>query len=270
MFGAILRADAGNPGPDAPDRPRRRRSRRRPRYAAGMALSKRDASAKGSVLDDPTYRSGVVELLSLLAYGEISAVEQLALDGRMAPDLRSRVEVAALAASEFHHFEKLRDRLVEMGVDPYESMKPFEAIFQRYHAKTKPSDYYESLLKAYVGDGLASDFYREVAAFLETSTRDLVVETLSGTAHSQFVVDTVRAGIEQDPRIAGRLALWARRLMGEALSQAQTVVAERDALSAVLVGGVDVPGMDLAAIGRMFARITEAHTQRMERLGLAA
>jgi hypothetical protein len=58
--------------------------------------------------------------------------------------------------------------------------------------------------------------------------------------------------------------------MGEALSQAQMVVAERDALSAVIVGGIDQPGMDLAAIGRMFTRLTEAHAERMDRLGLAA
>jgi hypothetical protein len=58
--------------------------------------------------------------------------------------------------------------------------------------------------------------------------------------------------------------------MGEALSQAQRVAAERDALSALLSGGVDRPGMDLAAIGRLFTRLTENHSARMEKLGLAA
>jgi hypothetical protein len=70
--------------------------------------------------------------------------------------------------------------------------------------------------------------------------------------------------------VAGRLALWGRRLMGEALSQAQLVAAERDSLTSLLTGGVDRPGMDLAAIGRMFARITEYHTERMAALGLQA
>ena len=39
----------------------------------------------------------------------------------------------------------------------------------------------------------------------------------------------------------GRLALWGRRLVGEALSQAQRVAAERDALAALLVGGIVAP-----------------------------
>jgi hypothetical protein len=222
-----------------------------------------------STLDDPTYRTGVLELLGLLAYGEISACERLAEDATMAPDLRSKVEIAAMATAEFGHFELLRDRLVQMGVDPFEAMEPFTETFERYHRQTKPSDWLEGLVKAYVGDGLAADFYREIAAFLDPQTRELVLETLSGTGHSEFVVDAVRGAIEADSRVGGRLALWGRRLMGEALSQAQMVVAERDALSAVLVGGVDHPGMDLAAIGRMLTRLTEAHAERMDRLGLA-
>ena len=87
---------------------------------------------------------------------------------------------------------------------------------------------------------------------------------------SAFVVDRVRKAIAAEPRLGGRLALWGRRLMGEALSQAQRVAAERDALTALLAGGVDRPGLDLAAIGRLFTRLTENHAKRMEALGLSA
>lgn len=188
----------------------------------------------------------------------------------MAPDLTTKVEIVAMATAEFGHFVKLRDRLVELGEDPNAAMQEFAATFDRFHLQTTPSDWLEGLVKAYVGDGLAADFYREIAAYLDTDTRALVLDTLSGTGHSEFVIDAVRSAIKQNPRVGGRLALWGRRLMGEALSQAQMVVAERDALSTVLVGGVDHPGMDLAGIGRMFTRITEAHAARMDKLGLAA
>ncbi len=226
--------------------------------------------ASTPALDDPAYRAGVIELLGVLAFGEISASERLVADSQLAPDLRCKVELASMAAAEFAHFTALRDRLVELGEDPFEAMAPFEATFTEFHRKTKPADYLEGLVKAFVGDALAADFYREIAAYLDPGTRQLVVDTLSGTGHSEFVVDQVRTAIEADARVGGRLALWGRRLMGEALRQAQSVVAERDALSAVVVGGADAPGLDLAAIGRMFARITEAHTERMGRLGLAA
>ena len=80
----------------------------------------------------------------------------------------------------------------------------------------------------------------------------------------------MREAIAADPRIAGRLALWGRRLVGEALSQAQRVAVERDALASLLVGGHNRPGADLAELGRMFARLTDEHTRRMDRLGLSA
>lgn len=227
-------------------------------------------TASPSAFDDESYRAGVIELLGALAYGEISACERIVDDARMAPDLATRVEIAMMAAAEFDHFIALRDRITALDVDPYQAMEPFTESFENFHRRTAPSDYLEGLVKMYVGDGLAADFYREIAAYLDPETRALIVEVMSGTSHTDFVVEQVRKAIDADPRISGRLALWGRRLMGEALSQAQALVAQRDALTSVIVGGGDTPGLDLTAIGRMFTRVTEAHTERMDALGLDA
>ena len=223
-----------------------------------------------SAFSDPAYRVAIVDLLGGLAYSELSAFGRLAEDASKAPTLADTVALAAMSAAEFGHFERLRDRLLELDADPFAAMEPFHAPVDAFHAHTAPSDWLESLVKAYVGDGLAADFYREIAAYLDVDTRDLILASLDDTGHSEFVVEKVLRAIEDNPKIAGRLALWARRLMGEALSQAQRVAAERDALTALLVGGVDRPGMDLAAVARMFARLTETHTHRMESLGLQA
>jgi hypothetical protein len=219
---------------------------------------------------DPAYVAAVIDLLGVIAYGEMSAFERLAEDAKMAPGLADKAELARMASTEFGHFERLRDRLAELGADPFEAMAPFQKPFDAFHARTAPADWYEGLVKAYVGDGLAADFYREVAALLDTGTRDLIIDSLDDAGQSRFVVDHVRAAIAADHRIGGRLALWGRRLMGEALSQAQRVAADRDALVALLSGGVDRPGMDLAGIGRLFTRLTENHSRRMEALGLSA
>ena len=227
-------------------------------------------NASAGAFADPEYRVAVCDLLGALAYSELTAFERLTEDATRAPTLEDKVALAAMAATEFGHFDRLRARLAELGADPFAAMEPFHEPVDAFHAHTHPSDWYESLIKAYVGDGLAADFYREIAAYLDTDTRDLILATLDDTGQSEFVVAKIRAGIEANPKIAGRLALWARRLMGEALSQAQRVAAERDAMSALLVGGVDRPGMDLAAIARMFARLTETHTARMAALGLQA
>src|SRR3954466_4239178 len=151
--------------------------------------------------EDAAYREAVVDLLGAIAYGEISAFERLAEDAKLAPSLEDKVAIATMAAAELGHVAWLRDRIVELGADPFAAMAPFRHAIDLFHEHTAPSDWYESLIKAYVGDGLADDFYREIAAFLDADTRDLVVASLDDEGHAAFVVDRVRAAIGADPRL---------------------------------------------------------------------
>ena len=218
--------------------------------------------------EDPAYREAVVDLLGVISYAEISAFERLAEDAKLAPTLQDKVALAAMASREFSKVGPVHERIEVFGGDPFAAMAPFRGPVEKFHQHTAPADWLEGLVKAFVGDGLAADFYREVAAYLDPRTRDLVVSSVDTGEHAAFVIERVRGAIRDDPRVGGRLALWARRLMGEALIQAQGVAADRDALSALLAGGVDRPGLDLAALGRMFTRLTERHAERMAQLGL--
>lgn len=230
-----------------------------------------DQAPPASALDsDPEYRAAIIDLLGVLAYGELSAFERIAADAAMAPSIDDKAALAGMATAEYRHFLALRDRLMALGADPQDAMEPFRRALDDFHAQTAPSDWLEGLVKAYVGDGIGTDFYREIATFVDPDTRSLVISVCEDLGQSEFIVDRVRSSIQEDPRLGGRLALWGRRLVGEALSQAQRVAAERDALSTLLVGGVDRPGTDLAEIGRMLARLTDNHARRMAALGLAA
>lgn len=211
----------------------------------------------------------VVDLLGALAYGELTAFSRLAGDAELAPSLADKVALAQVAATEFRHYEALAERIEQLGAAPQEAMAPFCAPVDAFHDRTSPNDWLEGLVKAYVGDGIATDFYREIAAFVDEDTRDLVHRVLEDAGHTEVVAGAVRSAVDRDPRLAGRLALWARRLVGEALSQAQRVAVDRDGLAALLVGTEDQPGADLAEIGHMFARIMVRHGERMKVLGLA-
>jgi hypothetical protein len=212
---------------------------------------------------DRAYREAVVDLLGALAYGELTAFSRLASDADLAPSLSAKAELARLAVNEFRHFEVLRGRLETMDVDPDGAMGPFVVALDAFHERTAPQSWLEGLVKAYVGDGIARDFYREISAYLDPGTHELVTTVLADEGHAEFVVREVRQAIAADPRIAGRL-------VGEALSQAQRVAADRDGLTALLVGGVGSSGADLAELVRMFGRLTEAHSGRMATLGLSA
>jgi tRNA-(MS[2]IO[6]A)-hydroxylase (MiaE)-like len=219
-----------------------------------------------------TSTEGVLDLLGLLAYAELVAFFRLSEDAALAPSLSDKAALGEMGVAEFGHFQLLRGQIARMGATAEQAMLPFVEPVDAFHAMTAPSTWLEGLVKAYVGDGIAADFYRAVAELLDPQTRQLVLDVLADTGHADFVISRVRAAIDADPAVAGRLALWARRLVGEALAQAHRVAAERAPLARLLAGAVTGPdgaGGEQGEIGRMFARLTDAHDERMAALGLA-
>ncbi|CAM3813501.1 ferritin-like fold-containing protein [Smaragdicoccus niigatensis] len=211
-----------------------------------------------------TEHPGIADLFAVLAYGEVSAFYRLAEEAQQAPSLRGRVAVAKMAASELSHFTMLEKAIAERGGDALSAMEPFVAAIDDYHAATNPSTWGESLVKFYVADGLAADFYAEIASALPKKVAAIVREVLESTASSEFVIEEVRALVENDTAERDRLVLWGRRLLGEAVTQAQMIMAQRMELTELLISATG----DLNNIVRLFDRMESAHSERMVTLGL--
>ena len=147
---------------------------------------------------DPAYREAVVDLLGAISYGEISAFERLAEDAKMAPPSATRwrwrpwprrssgTSRGCTAAHRARRRPVRRDGAVH---------RPSK--FHRHRARRLV----RGLIKAYVGDGLAADFYREIAAYLDSATRDLVIASLEDSGQADFVVDRIRQAIAATPSV---------------------------------------------------------------------
>ncbi|PID96803.1 MAG: hypothetical protein CSA84_03285 [Actinomycetales bacterium] len=219
-------------------------------------------------MPDTTDRQAVIDLLGALSYAQLSGFEALAADAQVTPNLRAKLSFARLAVSMFLRCERVVERLEELGVGQEEAMVPFAAAVDSFHQRTAPIDWLEGIVKAYVGDGIVRDFYLDMGQRLTTSDRDFIVGMLSPVAESPAIAVEVLKAVTHDARVHGRLSLWGRRILGEALQTVQTVASERDALAALLAG--DESGPDPGETGRLLARLTEGHTRRMKALGLSA
>lgn len=206
----------------------------------------------------------VVDLLGLVAYGELLAFDRMAADARLAPDLRRRAVLSEMAAVEIANYRRLAGRLAELGVEPGNAMAPYVDALQKYHDSTEPRDWLEAVTKAYVGDAIADDFFREIAALLAEPDRQLVLDVLHDSQYDDFAAAEIRAAIADDPKVANRLSMWARRLVGEGLSQAGRVAGERIALTLLIIENSG----DQAGVQALFKRLTAAHTTRMSAVGL--
>ena len=142
---------------------------------------------------------GVLDLLGLLAYASLTAFFRISDDAALALSLADKTALAELAVAEFGHFQLLRQRIEEIPADPTAVMQPFVEAVDAFHARTAPSDWLEGLVKAYVGDGIAADFYRMVARVLDPSTEGLVQTVLADTGKTEFVIARVRSATASTP-----------------------------------------------------------------------
>ncbi|MDR7082359.1 hypothetical protein J2X01_001647 [Arthrobacter ginsengisoli] len=218
-----------------------------------------------SPADPASYYSFLRDLLGVIAYGELSAFERLSSDARYSPTLHDRAVLGRLAVIEFRHYELVSAKLDAMDQDVEAAMLPFQPSVDHFHERTRPADWYESLMKAYVIDTVSADFYRAISRYVDAGTRALVEQVQADEGATAVLRDRLRTALADDPRLASRLALWARRLLGEALTQAQRVSFEHSFVGG-LIGADEERSEEL--VRGMMAEVAANHSRRMTELGL--
>lgn len=201
-----------------------------------------------------------------MAYGELSAFERFAFDARYSPTLHDRAVLGRIAVVEFQHYELVSARLAGLDIDAEDAMHPFQASVDHFHERTRPADWFESLMKAYMIDTVSADFYRAIAGYVDAGTRELIEQLQASDETAAVLRERLKGGLADDPRLASRLALWGRRLLGEALTQAQRVSYEQAFLGGLIGGAVTADAK--ALVSELIAGLAANHSRRMTQLGL--
>lgn len=220
--------------------------------------------------------AAVLDLLGLAAYVELATFGLLAGCSVDAPDLSARQTLAEAAGRALHRQQALLALGTERGASPGELMGPYDGALADFDARTQPGSWWEGLLKGAVGHAVATDLCATLARGLPDGDRAVVGGVLEDGTRADAVMALLTEAASRDERLASRLALWGRRVAGEALSLVQTVLVHRPSLAALALAA-DRTLVEPAAGPRrsdvpawLLSHLTAEHTRRMDRIGLAA
>lgn len=199
-----------------------------------------------------------VTTLAVLALGELTTFERCATDAQFAPSMKDKVGLAGLAGHALDHYDGFAARIEVLGGDVVGLMQSIEPSYTTFQERTRPRDWYESLMKSYVLDGIMRDFHRAALVNLDESSREVATAALDDTRQADFLRIRLTEAKAEEAELSSRLALWGRRLVGEALTLGRGVI---------LGFGLAADDETLSAI---LQSVTTHHSQRMSALGLVS
>ncbi len=231
--------------------------RRRPR-AAAPTIKPRSETIAAARVELAELTPPVDAYLGQAGYLTLVLFENLGRAVTAAPTTSAKTALSRAAAQVLEAHEGIVTELLGTGADPVAAMEPFRAGLDDFQRRTRGADWYEILVTCYLTNGFLTDFFTGLAAGLPEGLSNRVSLLLDVDRGEELLVEELRAAIDASPRLASRLAMWGRRLVGD------TMLVARSALAI----GVDLPGEE--RIEPVFTELIAAHTRRMDALGLTA
>jgi hypothetical protein len=210
-----------------------------------------------------------VELLGVLAYGQLRSFGAMSAAVRFAPDARSADRIATFARREHDAYELLHVHLATLTELPTAAMDRQKALFDRFFERAPLDDWFGATVFFAFGIPLARDFMRIVAARLATSSAQVVLRALEDRAEVEdAAVALLRAQLE-DEQARVRARALVGDLLGQALTAFQQAVSDSDALGVLVTEGGAADDDDTSAeVRRLAMELLAAHRGRVLALGL--
>lgn len=232
--------------------------RKRRAHVSASVLTPRGTGDDSGKIDLADVTPDAISYLGQVAYFELAVFESLTRAVTEAPDLASKEGLSHVAGEALAKHHGLVAILRQLKVDPAETMEPFAADIDRFESLTRGRDWFETLLGVYLTAGFLNEFFLELAGALPKKYRVTVQDILSTDRTADVLVAALRAGMDTDPKLGSKLALWGRRLMGD------TQLVARGALQ------LSADGSDESKLEPVFTGLVGSHSKRMDALGLTA
>ncbi|WP_193508915.1 ferritin-like fold-containing protein [Cryobacterium sp. BB736] len=225
-------------------------SRLRPRRHSDLPVNRVDISE----LTPPLER-----YLAHAAYIQLSVFQTLGKAVASAPTTKAKEAVSRATSLILQRQQAIVVELERLGVDAGEAMEPYATSVDHFHNRTLGSDWYEMLMTAYVSAGILDDCFVRLAEGLHGDYPQRMRTILGGQEDQELLATELSAAIDTDPKLASRLALWGRRLVGDTLLIARSALALPE----------NTPATD-ERLEPVFTELIADHTRRMDDLGLTA
>jgi hypothetical protein len=236
----------------------RRRRRPRPRPKVAPVISPRSETVAVARVELADLTPPQDAYLGRLGYLTLVLFENVSRAVVKAPTTSAKTKLSAAAAEVLEAHESIVGEMRRLNIEPVAAMDPFRAELDDYQRRTQGADWHEILVTCYLTAGFLTDFFEGLAAGLPDGLSQRVSALLDVNKGEALLVEELREAIDASPRLASRLAMWGRRLVGD------TMLVARSSLAI----GREAPGEE--RIEPVFTELIAAHTRRMDALGLTA
>jgi tRNA-(MS[2]IO[6]A)-hydroxylase (MiaE)-like len=186
----------------------------------------------------------LTESRAAAAYAALVEIERLAALLASAPALTDRMALAEVIAQRHARFRGVLDRLAAR--DPQQQLTSAAPALDDARRRVEPGDWWEGLAAV----ALFAPLTDELFTVLISDGIDVgVPEDAAADAAALWAAERLRPAIDTDPVLAARMALWGRRLVGEAIVLARVFGGER--------------------YRELADRLAVRHDSRLDELGLA-
>ncbi|MFT4210734.1 MAG: ferritin-like fold-containing protein [Microbacterium sp.] len=193
--------------------------------------------------------------LGQVAYLQLGYFETLSELIAATPDFLRKEAISRAAGAALLKHRELVLLIRERGEDPTLTMLPFREPLDAFRVATRGVRPPETMLSVHITAGLLDDFSLALSeGYGETGRR--VARILGADTDREALIGILSETIAADEEWASLLALWGRRLVGDTLLVARSVLRE-SAPAAV------------ERVEPVFTQLMAAHAERMAGLGLA-